>query len=256
MLALSDSSGAAFATYAYDAWGNPLARTAVATGSITASLAADIASRQPLRYAGYVWDTESNTYYCSARQYDPVTAQFLAKDPAKADGEESAYQYAGGDPVGSVDPSGEWGKDVHYKKTKEWCSSLTYSEEVAASDWATDDGLKGIDKWHGRAGSETAQRTTFKAALGKLDHHRPKAAAKLLGTALHTLQDRYAHRRILKRCIHMEGMDFCRWSEDFTHWKKKDIHTYYHDDWSQASSKCRRLVKTKSKALIKKFKNH
>ena len=35
------------------------------------------------------------------------TAQFITKDPAKADGEESAYQYCGGDPVGKVDPSGE-----------------------------------------------------------------------------------------------------------------------------------------------------
>ncbi len=45
-------------------------------------------------------------YYCSARTYDPTTRQFLSKDPAKDDGEESAYQYCGGDPVGKVDPSG------------------------------------------------------------------------------------------------------------------------------------------------------
>jgi hypothetical protein len=31
---------------------------------------------------------------------------FTTKDPAKADGEESAYQYCGGDPVGKTDPSG------------------------------------------------------------------------------------------------------------------------------------------------------
>ncbi|MDI6844283.1 MAG: RHS repeat-associated core domain-containing protein [Anaerosomatales bacterium] len=47
----------------------------------------------------------------SKRYYDPTTAEFLAKDPAKADGEESAYQYCAGDPVGKVDPSGEaWWK--------------------------------------------------------------------------------------------------------------------------------------------------
>lgn len=65
-----------------------------------------IASRQVLRYAGYVYDAESGMYYCSARTYDPNTMQFLQKDPAKADGEESAYQYCGGDPVGKIDPSG------------------------------------------------------------------------------------------------------------------------------------------------------
>jgi len=32
--------------------------------------------------------------------------RFLSKDPARADGEESAYQYCAGDPVGKVDPTG------------------------------------------------------------------------------------------------------------------------------------------------------
>jgi len=59
-----------------------------------------------LRYAGYCYDDFSGLYYCSQRYYDPATAQFITKDPAKADGEESAYQYCGGDPVGKVDPSG------------------------------------------------------------------------------------------------------------------------------------------------------
>jgi len=59
-----------------------------------------------LRYAGYCFDEHSGMYYLSQRYYDPATCQFITKDPAKADGEESAYQYCGGDPVGKVDPSG------------------------------------------------------------------------------------------------------------------------------------------------------
>ncbi len=107
VVALTDVSGAAFAGYRYDTWGKVMsASTQAVAGSLSATLAADIASRQPLRYAGYCYDAESSTYYLSARQYDPMTRQFLTKDPAKADGEESAYQYCGGDPVGKVDPSG------------------------------------------------------------------------------------------------------------------------------------------------------
>ena len=45
----------------------------------------------PLRV--YAWDAESALYYCSARYYDPATRQWTTGDPAKADGEESAYQY-------------------------------------------------------------------------------------------------------------------------------------------------------------------
>ncbi|MCE5204463.1 MAG: hypothetical protein LLG24_09680 [Actinomycetia bacterium] len=51
-------------------------------------------------------DPESGLCYCSQSYCDPVTCQFITKDPARADGEESAYQYCGGDPVGKVDPSG------------------------------------------------------------------------------------------------------------------------------------------------------
>jgi len=104
---LLDEDGDAFAAYRYDEWGNPTSSTTTTTDVITSSqLVADIAERQVLRYAGYAYDEESSLYYCSARHYDPYTRQFLSKDPVNADGEESAYQYCGGEPVGNWDPSG------------------------------------------------------------------------------------------------------------------------------------------------------
>ncbi len=113
VLELCDADGDAFAGYRYDAWGLPQGEGSYATGIWTqstdligSSQADDIASRQILRYAGYAYDEESGFYYCSARYYDPATRQWTSVDPAKADGEESAYQYCGGDPVGQVDPSG------------------------------------------------------------------------------------------------------------------------------------------------------
>jgi RHS repeat-associated protein len=60
-----------------------------------------------LRYASYCYDAENGMYYLSARHYDPGTRQFLSKDPAKDDGEASAYQYGSADPVGRTDPTGE-----------------------------------------------------------------------------------------------------------------------------------------------------
>ena len=103
--ALTDELGVAFAFYAYDAYGNPRACQTRAT-SLDATTSAEVASANILRYAGYAYDAHSGLYYCSARYYDPATASFITKDPAKADGEESAYQYCGGDPVGRVAPSG------------------------------------------------------------------------------------------------------------------------------------------------------
>jgi RHS repeat-associated protein len=113
VLELCDANGTAFAAYRYDAWGLPQGAGNSATGIWTqgttlvgSTLAGQIASRQVLRYAGYAFDGESGLYYCSARYYDPATRQWTTGDPAKADGEESAWQYCGGNPVEYVDPSG------------------------------------------------------------------------------------------------------------------------------------------------------
>jgi RHS repeat-associated protein len=106
---LLDANGHPFAGYRYDAWGNPTG-TSLISDVITPGLPAAIANRQVLRYASYVYDSESGLYYLSARSYDPATAQFISPDLAKADGEESAYQYCGGEPVGNVDPTGTKGE--------------------------------------------------------------------------------------------------------------------------------------------------
>jgi RHS repeat-associated protein len=104
---LCDADGHAFAAFRYDAWGLPQGGGSYATGIwtaetrdssnnivVSATLAGQIASRQILRYASYAYDSESGLYYCSARYYDPATRQWTTGDPTKADGEESAYQYA------------------------------------------------------------------------------------------------------------------------------------------------------------------
>jgi RHS repeat-associated protein len=105
----------AFAAYRYDAWGLPQGAGTYATGIwtqgtplVNATLAGEIAARQILRYASYAYDSESGLYYCSARYYDPATRQWTTGDPAKADGEESAYQYCGGEPVARTDSSGKY----------------------------------------------------------------------------------------------------------------------------------------------------
>jgi RHS repeat-associated protein len=114
---LLDSSGQPFAAYRYDAWGNPLGTSNVGAGVwaqaspgegplLSLEMATKISDRQVLRYAGYCFDSESGLYYLSARHYDPVTRQFLSKDPSRNDGEQSAYQYCLGNPVAMVDPTG------------------------------------------------------------------------------------------------------------------------------------------------------
>ena len=52
---LVNASGTRVVTYTYDAWGNPL--------STTGTMASTLGSANPLRYRGYVYDTETGLYY-------------------------------------------------------------------------------------------------------------------------------------------------------------------------------------------------
>ena len=65
---LVTESGAVAASYEYDAWGNILA----SSGSM--------AEKNPLRYRGYYYDSETGFYYLQSRYYDPATRRFINAD--------------------------------------------------------------------------------------------------------------------------------------------------------------------------------
>ena len=135
VVSLLDKAGNPFAAYRYDAWGNPQGSGNLGTGVWTQSttlvsqaVADAIATRQPLRYAGYCFDSESELYYLSARSYDPETGQFISRDPIKSD-ELSMYQYCGGNPVNYTDPSGQ--------KPPIWWYSRHRADEMVKFFWMT-----------------------------------------------------------------------------------------------------------------------
>ena len=65
---LIDQDGAEAAAYTYDAWGNILSQS----GSM--------AEKNPLRYRGYYYDSETGFYYLQSRYYDPATRRFINAD--------------------------------------------------------------------------------------------------------------------------------------------------------------------------------
>jgi RHS repeat-associated protein len=90
---LANATGTVVAVYTYDPYGN-------LTGSqITGTLS------NPFGYAGQYTDAESGLIYLRARYYDPVTGQFMSLDPLVAM-TQSAYGYAGDNPLNGADPMG------------------------------------------------------------------------------------------------------------------------------------------------------
>ena len=147
---MRDRAGEAFARFDYDVYGNIRSQKILQTALISQTLAQQIVELQPLRYAGYVFDSETGLYYCSQRYYDPAVAAFISKDPAKADGEQSAYGYCGGDPVNGVDPSGLFyigtGQSAsYYRALEQYCANFYFTPAAVAK--TTFNGKKTSHVW-------------------------------------------------------------------------------------------------------------
>ena len=88
------------------------------TGLVNASgtMAATLGAANPLRYRGYVYDTETGFYYLSSRYYNPVwgrfinadTAAVVAASPDKANWDKNLFAYCDNDPVNRKDDGGEF----------------------------------------------------------------------------------------------------------------------------------------------------
>ena len=103
VVALTDATGTAVATYDYDAWGVVSVDTEhFANGW-----------RNPYLYDGRDgarYDAETGLYWLSVRAYDPTLGRFLQHDPlgrAPLFFANQPYVYAGNNPLMNVDPSGE-----------------------------------------------------------------------------------------------------------------------------------------------------
>ncbi len=97
--ALSDASASVTDTYSYDAFGG--------------ALASNGATLNAYRFAGEQLDAHTGLYYLRARDYDPATGRFTARDPFGGLTHDPKtlhkYVYCANDPVNHVDPTGKIG---------------------------------------------------------------------------------------------------------------------------------------------------
>ncbi|WLD94439.1 RHS repeat-associated core domain-containing protein [Alkalihalobacillus sp. AL-G] len=101
---LADESGTEVVSYQYDTWGKLI--------SITGTLADTVGKKNPYRYRGYRYDSETGLYYLNARYYNPEWSRFINTDSYGGEiGEllsHNVYAYCVNNPVNNVDPSGHW----------------------------------------------------------------------------------------------------------------------------------------------------
>ena len=133
---LVNSSGKSYGVYRYDAWGNILY---VSDNQYTNS--------NPLRYRGYVYDTDTSLYYCQSRYYDPALGRFLNADAFTSTGQgilgNNMFAYCLNNPICFYDKSGEYadsyagriGEELG-KLIYEWITGDAYlSQETDSKEW-------------------------------------------------------------------------------------------------------------------------
>ena len=130
------------AKYRYDAWGKLISMTdgeGAALGENT------IGARNPLRYRGYIYDSETGFYYLQTRYYDPVVHRFINADGYVSTGTGfngyNMYAYCNNNPVMAYDPSGyvvtDW--DRAHLNSYEIDSLKLYTKRWHSS-WISDEG--------------------------------------------------------------------------------------------------------------------
>ena len=108
IVALLDESGAVVVKYTYDAWGNCRVLNPDGTENTEPSF---VGNRNPFRYRGYYFDTETGLYFLKTRYYDPAIGRFMTLDdfayldPDHVNG-LNLYAYCNNNPVMYVDPNG------------------------------------------------------------------------------------------------------------------------------------------------------
>ena len=102
VVGIMDSTGNTVVEYTYDAWGQLL--------SVTGDTA--LGNKNPIRYRGYYYDSETGFYYVSSRYYDPEIGRWINADNMITTGSDltglNLFAYCGNNPVNRVDPSGQF----------------------------------------------------------------------------------------------------------------------------------------------------
>ncbi len=95
------ATGQIVAKYSYDAWGKC---------TVTNAAGYAVGDKNPFRYRGYYYDTETGLYYLNSRYYNPEFGRFISADGFVSTGQgitgSNMFAYCGNNPINRYDPSG------------------------------------------------------------------------------------------------------------------------------------------------------
>ena len=101
------ATGQVVAKYSYDAWGKC---------TVTNATGYTVGEKNPFRYRGYYYDTETGLYYLNSRYYSPEFGRFISADTSdvitasieSASWDKNLFAYCDGNPITRVDDGGEF----------------------------------------------------------------------------------------------------------------------------------------------------
>jgi RHS repeat-associated protein len=165
---------------------------------------------QPFAYAGGIYDQDTGLVRFGARDYDPISGRWTAKDPIRfAGGDANMYAYVANDSMNVVDPSGLFSPVSHHLITFTAAvaegaglfQALNLAAAVAAADWNPSLSASQASEnshWHAMCPPGVAQ-SVCKQKFDKIiddgiieDGTCGKESYASLAHQLHALQDSWA----------------------------------------------------------------
>ncbi|MDP4147166.1 MAG: DNRLRE domain-containing protein [Bacillota bacterium] len=117
IIGLFDKTGTQVVSYTYDSWGKPYVTDAekndasdTVKDGITGTLASTVGVKNPYRYRGYRYDTETQLYYLQSRYYNADWCRFINADGIVGQTgkllDHNLFAYCGNNPIMRKDPAG------------------------------------------------------------------------------------------------------------------------------------------------------
>jgi len=174
VMSIVDAQGEVVAEYEYDPYGNIL----TATGPL-----ADV---NPLRYRGYVFDTESGLYYLQSRYYDPEMGRFINADALVSTGQgilgNNMFAYCGNNAINCIDSCGHdavWIQEESNVGTMGHSGLLVEDEETGKWYYFF---------WGKGSGGAAAKYYYVEISVGDLDLSDPEDVKVAVGEALSKIE--------------------------------------------------------------------